>query len=60
MQQEFTACSGEIRDIHLLVEGIHCAACVWLIERGLQRVPGVQSADVNLAARQLQIGRAHV
>jgi len=55
VQQEFTTCSGEIRDIHLLVEGIHCAACVWLIERGLQRVPGVQSANVNLAARRLHL-----
>jgi len=55
VQQEFTTCSGEIRDIHLLVEGIHCAACVWLIERGLQRVPGVQSANVNLAAKRLHL-----
>ncbi|MBI5439525.1 MAG: heavy metal translocating P-type ATPase [Nitrosomonadales bacterium] len=55
VQQEFTTCSGEVRDIHLLVEGIHCAACVWLIERGLQRVPGVQAAEVNLAARRLHL-----
>jgi Cu2+-exporting ATPase len=55
VQQEFTTSSGEIRDIHLLVEGIHCAACVWLIERGLQRTPGVQSADVNLAAKRLHL-----
>ncbi|MCR4297593.1 MAG: heavy metal translocating P-type ATPase, partial [Gallionella sp.] len=55
VQQEFTTCSGEIRDIHLLVEGIHCAACVWLIERGLQRVPGVRSANVNLAAKRLHL-----
>jgi Cu2+-exporting ATPase len=55
VQQEFTTCSGELRDIHLLVEGIHCAACVWLIERGLQRVPGVQSANVNLAAKRLHL-----
>jgi len=55
VQQEFTTCSGEIRDIHLLVEGIHCAACVWLIERGLQRVPGVLSANVNLAAKRLHL-----
>jgi Cu2+-exporting ATPase len=55
VQQEFTTCSGDLRDIHLLVEGIHCAACVWLIERGLQRVPGVQSANVNLAAKRLHL-----
>jgi Cu2+-exporting ATPase len=55
VQQEFTTCSGEMRSIHLLVEGIHCAACVWLIERGLQRVPGVVSANVNLAAKRLHL-----
>jgi len=55
VQQEFATCSGDIRDIHLLVEGIHCAACVWLIERGLQRVPGVLSANVNLAAKRLHL-----
>ncbi len=55
VQQEYTTCSGEIRDIHLLVEGIHCAACVWLIERGLQRTYGVHSANVNLAAKRLHL-----
>ena len=55
VQQEFTSRSGDIRDIHLLVEGIHCAACVWLIERGLQRVPGVVSAEVNLSGKRLHL-----
>jgi Cu2+-exporting ATPase len=55
VQQEFVACSGDLRDIHLLVEGIHCPACVWLIERGLQREPGVQSANVNLAAKRIHL-----
>jgi Cu2+-exporting ATPase len=55
VQQEFTTCSGDLRDIHLLVEGIHCAACVWLIERGLNRTPGVQLAEVNLAGKRLHL-----
>lgn len=55
VQKEFTNCSGDIRDVHLLVEGIHCAACVWLIERRLQRVPGVVSADVNLSGKRLHL-----
>jgi Cu2+-exporting ATPase len=55
VQQEFTTCSGDERDIHLLVEGIHCAACVWLIERGLKRAPGVLSAEVNLAGKRLHL-----
>jgi Cu2+-exporting ATPase len=44
-----------MRDTHLLVEGIHCAACVWLIERGMMRTPGVLSASVNLAGKRLHL-----
>lgn len=55
VQQEFITSSGDLRDIHLLVEGIHCPACVWLIERVLQREPGVQSANVNLAAKRIHL-----
>ena len=55
VQQEFITCSGDVRDIHLLVEGIHCAACVWLIERALQRQPGVETANVNFAARRVHL-----
>jgi len=31
----------------LMVEGLRCGACVWLIERALAREPGVLSARVN-------------
>lgn len=55
VQQDYATGAGEVRDIHLLVEGIHCAACVWLIEHSLQRVPGVLSANVNLAAKRLHL-----
>ncbi|HEY5790973.1 MAG TPA: heavy metal translocating P-type ATPase metal-binding domain-containing protein, partial [Gammaproteobacteria bacterium] len=46
---------GSEREAELLVEGIHCAACVWLIERRLERLPGVVGAQVNLAARRLHL-----
>jgi Cu2+-exporting ATPase len=55
VQQEFITSSGDLRDIHLLVEGIHCPACVWLIERGLQREPGVESVNVNLTAKRVHL-----
>lgn len=35
------------------VEGIRCAACVWLIERRLQQVPGVLDASLNVATERL-------
>ncbi len=55
VQQDFAMCAGDQRDIHLLVDGIHCSACVWLIERGLQREPGVLSAEVNLAGKRVHL-----
>ncbi len=55
VQREFVNARGEMLDAHLLVEGIHCAACVWLIERGMMRIPGVYSANVNLAGKRLHI-----
>jgi len=39
----------------LSVEGIRCAACVWLIERRLSQVPGLQAADLNVATEKLQV-----
>jgi len=39
--------------LHLMVGGLHCAACVWLIEAVLARVAGVQSARLNMTTRRL-------
>jgi Cu2+-exporting ATPase len=41
------------KEAHLLVEGIHCAACVWLIEKALAGMDGVVRAEVNLARQRL-------
>jgi P-type Cu2+ transporter len=37
------------------VEGIRCGACVWLIERRLGLLAGVQSARLNVATEQLHV-----
>lgn len=39
----------------LLIEGITCAACVWLNEQHLMRTPGVLRADVNYATRRARV-----
>lgn len=39
----------------LLVDGVHCAACIWLIETALKRDPAVTQARVNLTARRLTL-----
>ena len=55
VQEEFITRAGAERSIHLLVEGIHCAACVWLIERTLAQMPGVLGAHVNLSGKRVQV-----
>lgn len=39
--------SGEQSHLNLTIEGITCAACAWLAERTLARVPGVVQASVQ-------------
>jgi P-type Cu2+ transporter len=41
--------------LHLLVEGVHCGACVRKIERALEREGGLDTARVNLTTRRLTI-----
>ncbi len=36
----------------LLIGGMHCAACSWLLERQLQRLPGVRSIHINLESQR--------
>ena len=55
VQDEFVDVASDAREINLLVEGIHCAACVWLIENGLKTLPGVEEARVNLTGRRLRV-----
>jgi len=55
IQSEFVHEMGEIRDMHLIVEGIHCSACVWLIERSLAKLPGIVDIKVNLANKRLLV-----
>ena len=43
------------RETMLFVEGVRCTACVWLIERALQSLPGVASVQVNALARRARI-----
>ena len=43
------------REAVLLVEGVRCSACVWLIERALGSLPGVERVQVNAAARRARV-----
>ena len=52
----FTRTDSEgIVTAQLLLGGMTCAACTWLIEQSMTRVPGVRSARVNLQQSRLDI-----
>ena len=40
------------REALLILEGVTCAGCVWLIERRLREMPGVTRAHVNAGTRR--------
>lgn len=42
-------------DTILIIEGITCAACAWLIEKQLQQLHGVISAQLNLSQHKLYV-----
>ena len=44
-----------IATLHLMVDGVHCGNCIRRIERGLDGVPGVVSARLNLTTRRLVV-----
>ena len=46
---------GEHHEISLLVSGIRCAACIWLIEHLLARIDGVVEAAVNYGTHRARI-----
>jgi P-type Cu2+ transporter len=42
---------GDERTLELLLEGVHCAACVWLVEKLPELVPGVTQCRLDYARR---------
>ena len=46
---------GSTRKADLYIDGITCAACVWLAESALARVPGVTSASVNQVTHRASV-----
>ena len=42
-------------EAHLIIEGIHCAACVWLNEAALQKQQGIISANINYTNNKAKI-----
>jgi len=55
VQQPFVQHAGELSETCLLIEGISCAACGWLIEKHLRALDGVAEAYLNLSNHRLQV-----
>jgi len=43
------------REAALILEGITCAACVWLNESHIAKQPGVTAVDINYATRRARV-----
>lgn len=55
VQSQFVSDLGDRREITLMSEAIHCAACVWLIEHSMAKMDGIQLAAVNFTNKQIKI-----
>ena len=56
IQKTFVRSSGEHQqEAALILEGITCAACVWLNERHVAQLPGVLDVQVNYATHRARI-----
>ena len=42
-------------EINLIIEGIHCSACVWLNEKVLHKLEGVIEADINFTTNKAKV-----
>ncbi len=56
VQKSFVRVEDEhVREAALILEGITCAACVWLNERHLARLPGVLAVHINYATQRARV-----
>jgi Cu+-exporting ATPase len=42
-------------EVSLIIEGIHCSACVWLNEKALHKMDGIVEANINFTNNKAQI-----
>ncbi|MBP8770973.1 MAG: cadmium-translocating P-type ATPase, partial [Thiopseudomonas sp.] len=55
IQKPFVNTTGNISETKLLIEGITCAACGWLIEKHLKKLSGVIDVSLNLSNHRLSV-----
>lgn len=45
----------DLHEINLIIEGIHCSACVWLNEKVLHKLDGILEATINYTNNKAKI-----
>lgn len=55
VQSQFVDSLDDKREITLVSEAIHCAACIWLIEHSLAKMDGILLAKVNFTNKQIKL-----
>ncbi|STO96796.1 cation-transporting P-type ATPase [Helicobacter canis] len=53
--QQHTKKLGTLNEVSLVIEGIHCAACVWLNEHILSLQKGIKKAHINYTNNKAKI-----
>jgi len=46
---------NDLCEINLIIEGIHCSACIWLNEKVLHRTDGILEASINYTNNKAKI-----
>ncbi len=57
--KKYVKTDGDFSSIALILEGIHCAACVWLNERVLTQLDGIIDANINFTTHKAKITWDH-
>ncbi|MBP7370519.1 MAG: cadmium-translocating P-type ATPase [Arenimonas sp.] len=55
IQNTYCHTQGNDKQIILLTDGMHCAACAWLIQKALQKNPAVKSVNANAMTGRINL-----
>ena len=55
VQSQYVSDLASRREITLMSDAIHCAACVWLIEHSMAKVDGLLLASVNFTNKRIKV-----
>jgi len=55
MLAAFSTRDGNTAEATIYVGGMYCAACSWLIDAALRKLPGIANADINPVTHRLRV-----